>query len=656
MKNLCIGLIITILLLSVGHAQYLWQKYSGNPVLTHNTDGRWDSLYVFSPNVRKHGDLYYMLYNGKTCYGDPSCGPYTAGMASSPDGINWTTCGNNPLLGPNPESEWDSNSHRNPRAISENDTLKIWYHGGVGGGGAGVGYAWTTDNMCSWTIYEDNPVMWSDSVGTRKLTITGIVHQDSLYHIYYWDPWGELWDDLHRVGHSRSLNGTNWSQSLDTVMHIGEPGSWDEEMLCPSDVIHNETQLEMWYWAYNFKGMVGIGFATSDDGINWTKHPDNPVLMPGRSFAWDSNLTHFPTVIYEKPIYKMWYTGKASGDPFLNIGYATSLQGFESLAVPRAYRAPDSGDVLVSAVFSGDTTELELWAEIEDSDDKILDSIRIYDDGLHEDGQAGDKVFANTTPTPDSEGYFRIGLSARKAGENIIDYDDLQRFTTVGPLKFQFLEQVHPDSGVIDPNMRIYFDLSLKNLGSAGTAKDIKVVIEPADTNATIFGGYASGTFGDILPGETKSISGYPGYVALHTAADCAFGTPIRFNMVILSEGKNYWHEQDVLLGYVGSAVSTKSELPVPLNYGLEQNYPNPFNPTTNISYELPTSSNVILTIYDISGRAVTTLTDNQQPAGTYNIHWAGTDDSGNLVSTGVYFCRLVAGDYSKTIKMVYLK
>jgi len=94
----------------------------------------------------------------------------------------------------------------------------------------------------------------------------------------------------------------------------------------------------------------------------------------------------------------------------------------------------------------------------------------------------------------------------------------------------------------------------------------------------------------------------------------------------------------------------------VPTRYLLLQNYPNPFNPITTIAYALPASSDVTLTIYNITGRTIKTFRQLHQPVGTYNIQWSGADDSGNPVSTGVYLCRLEAGDYSKTIKMVYLK
>ncbi len=86
------------------------------------------------------------------------------------------------------------------------------------------------------------------------------------------------------------------------------------------------------------------------------------------------------------------------------------------------------------------------------------------------------------------------------------------------------------------------------------------------------------------------------------------------------------------------------------------QTFPNPFNPVTTISYDLPEHSEVTLTVYDVTGREMVTLQNEEHPAGHYEVRWNGVDDSGNQVSTGVYFARLQAGNYSKTIKMVLLR
>lgn len=94
----------------------------------------------------------------------------------------------------------------------------------------------------------------------------------------------------------------------------------------------------------------------------------------------------------------------------------------------------------------------------------------------------------------------------------------------------------------------------------------------------------------------------------------------------------------------------------IPESFTLQQNYPNPFNPTTTISYILPERSEVRLVIHDVMGREITTLLSGGQPAGSYSVKWNGTDDLGHPVSTGVYFCRLQAGEDSQTIKMVFVE
>ncbi|MCK9557547.1 MAG: T9SS type A sorting domain-containing protein [Candidatus Cloacimonetes bacterium] len=90
---------------------------------------------------------------------------------------------------------------------------------------------------------------------------------------------------------------------------------------------------------------------------------------------------------------------------------------------------------------------------------------------------------------------------------------------------------------------------------------------------------------------------------------------------------------------------------------GIIGNYPNPFNPSTNISYSLPSPAAVSLYIYNLKGQKVKTLLSNvNSPAGTHVEIWNGTDDSGKLVSSGMYFCRLEADGYKAVRKMILAK
>ena len=102
--------------------------------------------------------------------------------------------------------------------------------------------------------------------------------------------------------------------------------------------------------------------------------------------------------------------------------------------------------------------------------------------------------------------------------------------------------------------------------------------------------------------------------------------------------------------------VSIAEDIALPTEYMLDQNYPNPFNPSTTIRYGLPEDSNVSLVIYDVRGQVVQTLESGHQSAGWYDIVWNGETAEGKTISTGIYFARLVAGEYSQVIKMLYLK
>jgi hypothetical protein len=85
-------------------------------------------------------------------------------------------------------------------------------------------------------------------------------------------------------------------------------------------------------------------------------------------------------------------------------------------------------------------------------------------------------------------------------------------------------------------------------------------------------------------------------------------------------------------------------------------NVPNPFNPSTTVRYILPAREIARVTIYDVSGRLVTTLVNREEAAGSYEVVWNGTDDAGSHVASGVYLARIEAGKQSLSRKMVLLK
>ena len=99
----------------------------------------------------------------------------------------------------------------------------------------------------------------------------------------------------------------------------------------------------------------------------------------------------------------------------------------------------------------------------------------------------------------------------------------------------------------------------------------------------------------------------------------------------------------------------------IPTEFELYQNYPNPFNPATEIKFTVPTvavadalnasTTNVLITVYDLLGNEITSLIDEQKPSGTYEVIW----NAGNQPS-GIYFYKIEANNFSKTMKMILLK
>ena len=94
----------------------------------------------------------------------------------------------------------------------------------------------------------------------------------------------------------------------------------------------------------------------------------------------------------------------------------------------------------------------------------------------------------------------------------------------------------------------------------------------------------------------------------------------------------------------------------LPDNYLLRQNYPNPFNPSTTIEFSLPARDRVVIAVYDLLGRRVTTVADQVYSAGVHRVEWNGRDDSGNDLPSGMYVYRMQTAEKTYSRKMMMLK
>ncbi len=115
----------------------------------------------------------------------------------------------------------------------------------------------------------------------------------------------------------------------------------------------------------------------------------------------------------------------------------------------------------------------------------------------------------------------------------------------------------------------------------------------------------------------------------------------------------------DLAVGRLGAgvtAVEADASAGTPDSYSLSEAYPNPFNPETAIDFSVPADGQVSINVYNAAGQLVATLVDKELSAGAYKSTWDARDTQGQLVSSGVYFYRMEAGDFSATHSMTLLK
>jgi uncharacterized repeat protein (TIGR01451 family) len=172
----------------------------------------------------------------------------------------------------------------------------------------------------------NRPTGWGDWDG-NKVRYPAVINDGGTYKMWY------IGLDLYgvgRIGYATSPDGVNWTKhASNPVMDVGAQGEWDsQELEAPFVIKESPTSYKMWYAGRGPDGSWRIGYATSTDGINWTKYAGNPVLDLDTD-TWNNVSVHGPSIIYEDSLYKMWLhtVGDDGSGPAPYTAYATSPNG-----------------------------------------------------------------------------------------------------------------------------------------------------------------------------------------------------------------------------------------------------------------------------------------------------------------------------------------
>jgi predicted GH43/DUF377 family glycosyl hydrolase len=260
-----VGLVLCVPGLVV--AQTEWVSDPVDPVLGPGDPGAWDGGNRYPLEVIEVDGTYHLYFNGQP-EGAPFLLEYDIGHATSADGVTWEMDPANPVLTRGAEDDWDDGALFGVAMVHDGSGFRMWY-AGCDGEYCRTGLASSPDGS-SWTKHQDNP-----------------------------------------------------------LIDVGSTGSFDAYLVNPHSVVVSDGVYRMWFLGSPTSPFTGapswvIGYAESEDGLSWTKHPV-PVLGPDP--GWEARFVYTASVHFDGLQYHMWYTGSASSHAA--IGYAVSSDGIE---------------------------------------------------------------------------------------------------------------------------------------------------------------------------------------------------------------------------------------------------------------------------------------------------------------------------------------
>ncbi len=241
------------------------------------------------------------------------------GYATSDDGINWMKRPDNPVLDLGADGEWDEQDVGDPTVLFDNGVYKMWYKGREGTTWR-IGYA-TSDDGITWAKHPNNPVLNLGADGEWDNQNVGdptVLFDNGVYKMWYV---GSNGTD-NQIGYATSDDGITWAKHpSNPVLNLGADSEWDDASLAKSSVLFDNGVCKMWYSGHDDTNWR-IGYTVSLDGISWTKYTQNPVVNLGADGEWDNQHVYGRSIILDNGTYKIWYSGNDGTN--WRIGYATS--------------------------------------------------------------------------------------------------------------------------------------------------------------------------------------------------------------------------------------------------------------------------------------------------------------------------------------------
>jgi hypothetical protein len=276
------------------------------------------------------------------------------------------------------------------------------------------------------------------------------------------------------------------------------------------------------------------------------------------------------------------------------IEWIQNLSHAHDVKVQPVYVKPEDAEITLTAeVENPNSHMLSVYAKIESQDKMPVDSIALFDDGGHGDGDPGDGTWGALWTVPSDESIFKASVSTEDtAAGTSRTLPNVVQFTTMGPVVYDGITFVKPDT-VPNSGDIIYFKVTLRNNGASASAVNITVKLTSLDALASIL--TADRSFADIAPGELSTSSST---YKIAISADCPANKEIPVKADISSDGYIFWSDTFSIL--VREPVSIED-----IREPLTRIYPNPIENILNIELNNADNQPLKIEIFTVTGEVI---------------------------------------------------
>jgi predicted GH43/DUF377 family glycosyl hydrolase len=230
-------------------------------------------------------------------------------LVESRDGIHWSEP--EIVLGPNKSTGWEDDLNR-PGVLKHGGAYHMWYTG-FNPTGSFLGYATSADGK-QWKRMSTQPVLVADKPWEKICVMCPHVLWDEQMDLYrMWYSAGER-NEPNAIGYATSRDGLDWTKHAANPIFVADPRhDWEKHKVTACQVERRGKWHYMFYIGFRDEPHAQIGIARSRDGItNWERHPANPIIRPGAD-KWDHDACYKPYAVFDGEKWLLWYNGRHGG-------------------------------------------------------------------------------------------------------------------------------------------------------------------------------------------------------------------------------------------------------------------------------------------------------------------------------------------------------